>query len=246
MYKKLIFLCSVCLFATLVEANNIKMMTENYPPYNMEVEGKLQGLSVEVLDAMLKTMKSDTTIYDVELLPWSKAFDSALNKKNNMVFSTVKTKKRENRFKWVGPISKTTIGVTALKSKNIVINTFSDLKKYKIACVKKDIAETVLIENNIPLENIKALDGTNSLATAFYKLERDKIDLFAYETKVAKYSADLNGFNSDEYEVVFTLKKGEHYFAFNRLTPDAIINKWQKALDTIKVNGIYNKILKKY
>jgi len=37
-----------------------------------------------------------------------------------MVFSTTRTKARENLFKWVGPISTTTVGVIALKSKNIV------------------------------------------------------------------------------------------------------------------------------
>jgi len=70
--------------------------------------------------------------------------------------------------------------------------------------------------------------------------------MFAYETKVAKYSADLNGFDSSEYEVIYTLKNAELYFAFNRLTPDNTIAKWQNALDKIKENSIYKEILKKY
>ena len=244
--KKLLTIILVFGITTFTQASNIKMMTENYPPYSMEVDGKLTGLSVEVLEAMLKKMNSNMSIYDVELLSWSKAFSSAKNKKNNMVFSTIRNKKRENMFKWVGPISKTTIGITALKSKNIVINNISDLKKYKIGCISKDGGETMLIEARIPKENIKSLDGTNSLATTFYKLERDKIDLFSYEVKVAKYSADLNGFDSDDYEVVYILTNAEQYFAFNRLTPDTTIQKWQKALDEIKSNGIYDKIINKY
>jgi len=242
------------LFVTLVfigvtiflNATDIKMMTENYPPYNMEVDGKLQGLSVEILDAILKSMKSKKNIYDVELLSWSKAYSTAKNKKNHMVFSTTRTKNRENMFKWVGPIAKTTIGITALKNKEIVIKNINDLKKYKIGCIAKDIGEILLLENKIPKENLKSIDGINSLATSFYKLERDRIDMFAYETKVAKYSADLNGYDPDEYEVVYTLKKSELYFAFNKLTSDDIIKKWQKALDDIKANGIYQEIVKKY
>ena len=229
-----------------LQATDIKIMTENYPPYNMEVDGKLQGLSIDVLEAILKQMDSKQNKFDVELLSWSKAYSSALNKKNSMVFSTTRTKSREKLFKWVGPISKTTVGIIALKNKNIVIKKISDLNKYKIGAIKKDIGEILLLENKVKKSNIYAIDGTNSLATNFYRLERDKIDMFAYETKVAKYSADLNGYDADDYEVVYMLEDNEIYFAFNRLTSDNIIQKWQKALDYIKENGIYQKIIKKY
>ncbi len=228
------------------QANDIKMMTENYPPYNMEVDGELQGLSIDILDAMLKQMKSKNNKFDIELLSWSKAYTSALEIKNNMVFSTTRTKSREDKFKWVGPIIRTTIGITALKSRNIVIKNISDLKNYKIGAIKKDIGETLLLENKVSKSSIDSIDGINSLATSFYKLEREKIDMFAYETKVAKYSADLNGYDVDDYEIIYTLENNHLYFAFNKQTSDNIINKWQKALDIIKSNGIYDTIIKKY
>ena len=245
MRKLFIILVSLS-FITFMQANDIKMMTENYPPYNMEIDGELQGLSIDVIESMLKQMHLKKDKYDIELLSWSKGYSSALNIKDNMVFSTTRTKSRENLFKWVGPISKTTIGIISLKSKNIVIKNISDLEKYKIGAIKKDIGETLLLENKIPRNNIDSIDGINSLATSFYKLERDKIDMFSYETKVAKYSAELNGYDVSEYEVIHILENNQLYFAFNKQTSDDIINKWQKALDTIKSNGTYDKIIKKY
>ncbi len=231
---------------TFATATDIKIMIDNYPPYNMEVDGELQGLSIEVLDATLKQMGSKQNKFDVELLSWSKAYSSTLKNKNSMVFSTTRTKSREKLFKWVGPISKTTIGLIALKNKNIIIKNISDLSKYKIGAIVKDIGETLLLEAGVPKENIKSIDGVNSIATNFYRLERDKIDMYATETKVANYSSDLNGYDSNDYEVLYTLEDNELYFAFNRLTPDSTINKWQNALDKIKANGIYKEILKKY
>ncbi len=245
MRKQLITLLFLGLTA-FANATDIKMMIDNYPPYNMEVEGELQGLSIEVLDATLKQMGSKQNKFDVELLSWSKAYATAQKTKNSMVFSTTRTKSREKLFKWVGPVTKTTIGIIALKSKNIIINTPNDLKKYTIGAVKKDIGEILLLENGVPKQNINSIDGVNGIATNFYRLERDKIDMYAIETKVAKYSADLNGFDSDDYEVIYILENNELYFAFNRLTADSIIQKWQKALDTIKANGIYDNIIKKY
>lgn len=229
-----------------LQATEIRMMTENYPPYNMEIDGELEGLSIDVLEAMLKQMNSKKDREDIELLSWSESYSSALEVKNNMVFSTTRTKSREKLFKWVGPICKTIVGITALKSKNIVIKNASDLNKYKIGAMKSDIGETLLLENSISKNNIYTIDGTNSLATSFYRIEREIIDMLAYETKVAFYSIDLNGYEIDDYEVVYTLEKNDLYFAFNKQTSDLVIQKWQKALDNIKSNGIYDKIIKNY
>jgi len=245
MFKKLITLLLVLSVITL-QATDIKMKTENYPPYNMDVDGKLTGLSVEILEAMLKQMGYSESISNLELTSWSDAYTSAINNKNSMVFSTTRTKSREDLFKWVGPISKVTIGVVALKDKEISIKNVSDLNKYKIGTAKDDAGEILLLENGIDKKNFYRLDGTNSLATLLYKMEREKIDMVAYDTRVAMYSIDLNGFESDDYEVIYTLAKKGLYFAFNKKTDDVIIKKWQKALDTIKANGIYNKIIKKY
>ncbi|WP_024955292.1 substrate-binding periplasmic protein [Sulfurospirillum arcachonense] len=244
--KKIIILFFCLGIMHILQANDIRMMTENYPPYNMEIDGELQGFSVDVLDAMLKQMNSKQKREDIELLPWSESYSLAMNIKNNMVFSTTRTKSRENLFKWVGPIYKTTVGVTALKSKNIVIKKISDLNKYKIGAMKKDIGETLLLEKGVSKSSIYTIDGINSLATSFYYMEKGKIDLLAYETKVAFYSIDLNGYEVDDYEVVYTLENNELYFAFNKQTSDLTIQKWQKALDEIKSNGIYNKIIKNY
>jgi len=244
--EKKIIVMLFFLFSITSQATDIKMKTENYPPYSMEVDGELQGLSVDILESMLQQMGSIKNKSDVELTSWSDAYSWALNNKNGMVLVATMTKSRRNLFKWVGPISKTTIGVISLKNKSVVIKNVLDLNKYKIGTIKKDIGETLLLENGINKNNMTSIDGTNSLATLFYKLEREKIDMMAYETKVAMYSADLNGFESDKFEVIYTLANNELYFAFNKQTPDKTIQKWQKALDSMKSNGTYDKILKKY
>ncbi len=244
--KKILATLLFVAFTTFVNATEIKMMVDNYPPYTMEIDGELKGLSVEVLDAILKQMNSKQEIKDVEILSWSDAYSTALNEKNSMVFSTTRTKSREKLFKWVGPISKTTIGLIALKDKNIIIKQILDLKNYKIGAIIKDIGETLLLENKIPKQNINSVDSVNGIATNFYRLERDKIDLYAIETKVAKYASELNGYNPDDFETVHILEKNELYFAFNKQTSNDIISKWQKALNTIKSNGIYDKIINNY
>jgi len=245
--RKILFTLFVLL--SLVKAdsiNDVKIVTENYPPYNMEVNGKLTGISVEILDAMLKQMKAKTTIKDVKLKPWATGYKLASKKKNYMLFSTTRTKLREPLFKWVGPIIPTKICVIAPKSKHYKINSIDDLKKYKIGAVINDIGEQLLLSNGIPKKNVKSVSGKTPVILNFSKMGKGRIDMFAYEVNVAMYGAKSFQIDTNEFEPIFTLKEGQLYYAFNKKTDDKIIKRFQEALDIIKKNGTYDKILKKY
>ena len=56
--KKIFIILLFLSSTTFIMASEIKMMTENYPPYNMEFEGELQGVSIDILEEMLKQMNS--------------------------------------------------------------------------------------------------------------------------------------------------------------------------------------------
>ncbi len=228
------------------DSPKITMLTEVYPPYNMEVEGKLQGITVDILEAMLTILNTGQNREDFILTNWSRAYSMAEKRKNHMVFGTTRTKKRESLFKWVGPITKTTIGIIAPRDKNIVIDKLSDLNQFRIGTVLKDIGEQILLESGIEKKQLYAVSGKNSIELSFKKMQNDRIDLFAYEVNVAIYEAKLKGYNPDDFEVIYTLKEGELYYAFNNATDDRIIEQWQNALDTIKGNGLYQKIIERY
>lgn len=227
--------------------NKISIYTENYPPYNMkEKDGTLSGMSVEILEAVLKQLKSNQTIDDVVLTNWSRAYSLALKNDDSMVFSTTRTESREDKFKWVGPITKTVVGVIGLKEKHIKIDSYKDFNNYKIGAVLKDVGESLLLENGVNSANIQHVSGQDAVKLSFLKIKNGRIDLFAYELNAAFQSAKKQGFDIDKYEVVYTLKKGELYFAFNKNISDETIKRWQNALDTVKQNGIYDKIVSKY
>lgn len=249
MLKKLFKLGIASLIATNLYASdvdNVKIFTENYPPYNMQVNGKLKGISVDILVAMFKQMHSKLTRDDIHLVPWARGYRIVLKKKNTMLFSTTRTAQREPLFKWVGPIIDTQIGIIAPKEKHIKIKSVKDLNKYKIGAVINDIGEQLLLANGVKKENIDAISGTNPVVVNFQKMGKGRIDLFAYETNVAMYGAKSYQIDPKDFEVVYILKKGKLYYAFNKNTDDKIIKAYQKALDEIKKNGVYDKILKKY
>ena len=240
-------LLTVLFFISIFANDDIKMYTEHYPPYNMKSkDGKLIGSSVEVLDAVLKQMNSSQSVKDVKLRSWAKSYAVAQKKQNAMVFSTTRTASREKLFKWVGPIATATVGVVALKSKHIVINKISDFNKYKVGAVLKDIGEILLLDAGVNKNNIQYVKGEDAINISFNKMQKNRINMFAYNLNVAFVNAKIEGFDTSKYEIVYTLKVGYQYFAFNKNTDDKVVQKWQKALDVIKKDGTYEKIHSKY
>ena len=249
MLKKLIGLFGIIGLSTTIYGatiDKIKIFTENYPPYNMNVNGKLQGISVDIIDAMFKQMDSKRTKDSIKLKPWATGYKITLKKKNCMLFSTTRTTQRENLFKWVGPIISTKIGIIAPKAKHIRISDIKELNNYKIGAVIKDIGEQLLIAQGISKHNIDSVGGKNPVILNFQKMGKGRIDMFAYETNVAMYGAKSYQIDQKDFEIVYTLKEGELYYAFNKNTDDDIIKAYQKALDDIKANGIYDQILRNH
>lgn len=241
--KKIILLMIFTLSLLANQIDQIKMFTEHYPPYNYkDKNGKLKGMSIEVLNEMLLEMKSSQSIDDVKLRSWAKSYTIAQKVKNAMVFVTTRTEARENLFKWVGPIAKTSIGIIALKENKTQIKELKDLNKYKIGAVLKDVGEMYLLDAGVDKSNIQYVKGEDAINISFNKMRKKRIDMFIYETNVAFMNAKNEGFDINKYEVIYSFDEDYLYFAFNKNTDDKIITKWQNALDTIKKNGIYDKI----
>ena len=242
----LLILLSISASGFTQSVDKLVLMTENYPPYNFKDNASLQGISVDLLVLILNTLHSNQSIDNIKLLPWARGYQNLLRMKNTCLFSTTRTKERENLFKWVGPISSTTISLIAKKDKKIKIDSMKDLRNYRVGVIINDIGEQLMINAGIKLKKLDRIGGVNVTHTSIKKLNKDRIDVWAYEENVAKWEIKANGFNPNEYETVYTLKKGELYYAFHIETQDALIQKVQNALDELKKDGIYQEVLNKY
>lgn len=232
------------IFAQSVD--DIVFMTENYPPFNFEEDGRLQGISTDLMVLILKNLDSKQTREDIRLLPWARGYRLTLNQKNTSLFATTRTAEREKLFKWVGPITTTSIGLLARKERKIKINSLADIKKYRVGVVRSDIGEQLLVNAGIPLQNLDRVGGTDATLTSITKLNKGRIDVWSYETNVAKWEVKAKGFKVDEYETVYVLKEGELYFAFHKDTPEGLLQQLQDALDVLKAQGAHQKIIDKY
>jgi len=101
---KTLMLTLLCCSASAMAADaaHLKLLTEDYPPFNMaDSGGRVIGLSTDIVRQLLQRAGIS---YDVELLPWVRAFNRAVLEPNTCVYSTTRTEQREHQFKWIGPV----------------------------------------------------------------------------------------------------------------------------------------------
>ena len=225
-----------------LNADEIQPLTEEWEPYQIETKDGLKGIGIDLIKEIQKRVNNKK---EIKVFPWKRSYNITLNKKGYALFLTTKSQKRENLFKWVGPI--TSMKITFFKNaqrKDLKINSLEDAKKVSSIIVAED---TVSKETLLKL-GFKNLE-TNTIANgSFYKILENKVDLYPVEYNSFLYK--LKKMRLEDKIIPVKMKKpileSSLYIAFNKNTNDKIVNKWQKALDEIKSDGTYKKIVERY
>ena len=174
--------------------------------------------------------------------PWARAYKITLEEENTAVFMTVRNDKRENLFKWVGPLAPRAMWLYRLKErKDIQLKNLDDAQNYLIAGYKNSADTNYMQELGF---NVKVVTGQNLLTRM---LVEKRVDLISSLELSMAARLKEQGLTYERVEKA-TLLDGrfDYYLAINKQTDDAIINKLQAALDKIKKNGAYKEIEAKY
>jgi len=224
-------------------ADSLTYMTENYPPFNFEQGGQASGLSTEILAAMFSKMGSSKTAADVAVLPWAQGYKRVQEEANTCLFSMVQTEPRMTLFKWVGPIADSNIAVIVKKGSKVKIGSPADLNNYTFGVVRDDVGQQLLEQNGVTKDH---LDISPKLVSGLKKLDHGRVDAVAYEQISAFVQLKANGMDSSQFEVAYVLKSSALYYAFQKDVPDSVIAEFQGALDGLRSDGTYQKIMDKY
>ncbi len=239
-------------FQNNLSAKNISdldFVTEIYPPYNLRVDGKLTGMSVDILKASFVALGKELSEDSIGIYPWARAYRQAVSGPNTVLFSTTRTEKREGLFQWVGPISPTRVVLLAKKSKGIKIDSSEMIKKYKIGVLRDDIGEQMVITLGVPDKLLSKVAVANSVIKM---MNANRVDLWAYEENAARWFIKQEGFKNEDYDTVYVLKESDLYFTFSPDVDKDLVDELQRGIDLIKMKGkgsdksTYDKILEKY
>lgn len=232
--------CMVCIiFGYLSEGpaqtvDDLTFLTEDYPPNNFKADGKLQGIYVDVVEALMKRVKSKLTRKDIRLLPWPNAYKQVQKKKNTALFGMARTKEREALFKFVGPVTNSREVLLARKDAKIRIDGPEDLNIYKIGVIRDDLGEKNVKQAGVEQKYIYQVPKIESIMKM---LNVGRIHLWAYSETNAFWQLKNHGYTPENFETVYVFAQRQGYIAFNKETPDTIVKRFQAALDEMHQPG---------
>ena len=242
--KKIVTLV-ILLFASPLYAVDLTIYTEEFPPFNYTRQGRIAGVSTEVVEHVMAA-----TGYNVRIksLPWSEAYEKAQKEENALIYSISRRKNREQLFKWIGILTPTTYSVKALASrKDIRIGSLLDMKHYKIGTKTEDATENWLLGNGFEVTDFTRVAGKNAVVKSFKNLMNRQIDVWPSPDAVVYYIARQQGHSNPDAIInkVYPLEElsGGYYLAGSRSTSDEVITTVRNALAAFKKTDKYYKIL---
>ncbi|TCD19431.1 ABC transporter substrate-binding protein [Pseudomonas sp. IC_126] len=235
---------SLILGATAQAApEQIDLLTENFPPYNMAVDGKnfardenIRGIAVDIIREMFQRAGIDYTL--TLRFPWERIYKMALETPGYGVFVTARLPEREGLFKWVGPIGPDDWVLLARGDSTIEVDSLEQARQYRIGAYKGDaIAEHLVAQGLQPTLALR--DQIN-----VEKLQSGAIDLWATGDPAGRFLAKQQGVSG--LKRVLRFDSAELFLALNRQVSDETVEKLQAALDQMRADGTINTITGRY
>ncbi|MGH8634661.1 MAG: substrate-binding periplasmic protein [Burkholderiales bacterium] len=236
---------TVCLLAGLLIAAQpalaLKLLTEENPPLNYTEGKKLTGMATEVVQEMGKRAKVKL---DFEVMAWATAYEKAQADKETCLYSTARLPNRENAFKWVGPIAANKWGLFALGGFKQEIKSLNDAKPFRIGGVARDAKTEFLKQWGVTNIFEVGDDKLNPGKLTLNRKETGKIDLWITSAASAKKIAERA--KVPGVKLVYLVREEDSYLACSPRTAPATLQALADALDGMKKDGSYAKIINAY
>jgi len=225
-----------------VASEEIKVVTEHFPPYQIVKEGKpVSGSSVEFIEALLKEVNIDTKI---EVYPWARAYSMAITYPNVLIFSISRTPERESLFHWIGALDAMCNHLWALKKNNsIKITSIDDAREHIVGVPRDDTVHHYLKKHGF--RDSDNLYIANTREQAVKMLFSGRVELLMGAELLIKQRVNHLGFDFNHLKNVFTLpviNNNRLSIAFSKSTPTSLVLKFQKAFKKLKESPQYRNM----
>ncbi|WGL59873.1 transporter substrate-binding domain-containing protein [Pigmentibacter sp. JX0631] len=224
-----IFTLIIDLTSQANEFNDLKIYTENNPPYVLVNEkNEISGLVGEKVVKALKKLKIENEV-KIEVVPWARALIEAKKQKNVMIFPFVKTKERLGIFNFAILAYKQTLNFYKLRdAKGIEVHNLEDAKKYTTCVVRNDYRHEHLLQANFSKIEETAQQTQN---VQKFLNKRCELIIIAEEGLKAKLKELYSNMSIVEKVLEVPEFDGNIYIAFSPGSDSFIINKFKEVTE---------------
>ncbi|MGO1750797.1 MAG: substrate-binding periplasmic protein [Marinobacter sp.] len=222
MERKTCLLLGMLMMASCATAaEELRIYTEQYPPYNMTTNGQpfahktedISGLCTDILKALMA--KTDLA-YSTKLRALNYGLNRAGEHPDHAIYCVSKTADREPLYDWVGPLASIKWTLFAKPGSSIELDDLEDAREYKIGGYNGDVMTSYLDEKGFDVQAISN-NGLNAR-----RLENDQIGLWVADGLAGPYLA-ADTANVTDLKHVLVFRETPMYLAVNKETDPKIL-----------------------
>lgn len=234
--KRILASASVFLFlgSTCVFAAPLKILTEPYPGYSFEKDGRIVGAGADQVHAILTRAGID---YRMEIMPWARAYNLATHETNICLYATNHTADRHKLFQWVEPLGAGKVMLVRKAGSKVDPKTIEEAKTFTVGVQRGDYAADYLQKQGFP-----RLDYASDFGLTLKKLVSGRIDLAM--TSEAAFRAEVA--KGKPLEEVMSMPAAIYALACTLDVPKETIKALQAELDALVLAGEQDAIYGKY
>ncbi|MDP2562523.1 transporter substrate-binding domain-containing protein [Psychrobium sp. 1_MG-2023] len=220
----------------------MKVVTEHLSPFQIvKNNGNLDGYSVDVI-SQLFALTQDTP--QTQVLPWARAYKTALTEPNVLIYSLIRNREREDKFHWVGQLTTQRIYIWGLRSKfPQPFDSIEQAKEYRISTPQAYTTAAYLERNDF-----KHVYLTGQYEQNIGMLLKDRIDLIISSPVVLHELAKKKLIDSSQLVPLIEVTELESnvYVALSKGSDSALVSRYQKQFERLVTLPIFEQIKAKW
>jgi polar amino acid transport system substrate-binding protein len=221
-----------------VMAEPIQVVTEESQFITLK-NGRIGGAATEVVELTLN--RAGQTDYKINLYPWARAYDIAINQPNVLIYLVARTPEREALFKWVGQVATAPYYFYKLRARtDINPQSLDDARQYSIGVMRNDFRHHYLLHHDFSRLVLSA-----GIEENFQKLLNEKVQLIPMTEGSVAHECARQQFDCTKLERVEALgfMEAKLYMAYSVSTDDAVVEKTRAAFKQLEQEGTVSRTL---
>jgi polar amino acid transport system substrate-binding protein len=213
---------------TVTDYFKINVVTEESYPLQYSFRGEITGPATILVKKVL--IRAEIP-FDIQVLPWARAYKTALHERNVLIYSIARTEQREPLFHWIGKVYQ--LHYALYGSKTLTLDPslpLTALNQYRIGVVRNSAIHQYLVSHGVT--NLALVSsGPQNLQ----KLLAGRVDIIPANVDSFKDSCLLLELDCQNITVLRPLPDAakELYFALSKNTSQILVDKIKQAYQQI-------------
>lgn len=231
-------LCSLLLLGFGLSAHaEVQLIAGAVAPFVYREGDVDKGVAYDLLKEMAKRVGHSGKI---ELQPFVRALESA-KAPGSLAIPIGRNATREKQYKWIVELIKEDFLVVADRSSKTDISSFEAIKGLRVGAMRGSVGERIALDKGFTTIEAVAAEEANAK-----KLDSGRIDLWLGAWNTILNAQRLAGLDVGKLRRGAVAQTVQIYLAADPGFDDATAAKWVAALDAMKNDGSYRRIIGAY